>query len=241
MSAGPTVPWKRATLALILFGVSFGYLEAAVVVYLRQLYDPLRAEFHPNRDPGELFPLLRADQLLHKRPEYLRLVVIEIAREAATLLMLSAVALAVTRTAGQWLAAFGVAFGIWDILFYVSLKILIDWPASLFTWDILFLIPVPWVGPVIAPVLVSLTMIACGMVYLVRQWQGLAVHARTPDWIGVLLGALLLILAFTWDFRNTSNGGMPNPFNWPLFAAGQIAGLAAFVRAIKRKPSPGVK
>jgi hypothetical protein len=240
MCSGP-VPWKRATLALILFGISFGYLEASVVVYLRQLYDPLRAEFHPNRDPGELFPLLRADQLLHKRPEYLRHVVIEIAREAATLLMLSAVALAVTRTAGQWLAAFGVAFGIWDILFYASLKALIDWPASLFTWDILFLIPVPWVGPVIAPVLVSLTMIACGMVYLLREWQGLTVHARNPDWIGVLLGALLLILAFTWDFRNTSNGGMPNPFNWPLFAAGQIAGLAAFLRALTRKPSPGVK
>jgi hypothetical protein len=79
------------------------------------------------------------------------------------------------------------------------------------------------------------------MVYLLREWQGLTVHARNPDWIGVLLGALLLILAFTWDFRNTSNGGMPNPFNWPLFAAGQIAGLAAFLRALTRKPSPGVK
>jgi hypothetical protein len=77
--------------------------------------------------------------------------------------MLAAIALAVARNARQWTAAFAIAFGVWDIVFYACLKLLLGWPASLFTWDILFLIPVPWVGPVIAPVLVSLTMIAAGI------------------------------------------------------------------------------
>jgi hypothetical protein len=68
---------------------------------------------------------------------------IEIGREAATIAMFAAVALAVARNAGEWAAAFVITFGTWDITFYVFLKVLLDWPASLFTWDILFLIPVP--------------------------------------------------------------------------------------------------
>ena len=117
------------------------------------------------------------------------------------MVMLGAVAVAVTMTGGQWLAAFAVAFGIWDISFYAFLKLLLNWPDSLWTLDILFLIPVPWTGPVIAPMLVSATMIIAGIAYLWREWHGRPVYAKRYDWAGVVLGGLVLVIAFVGIFR----------------------------------------
>ena len=126
------LPWKRTVLALLLFGAAFGYLEAAVVTYLRALHEPARQQFYPGRPPAELFPLLTLDQV-HAAPGQTQTLAIEIGREAATILMLAAVALAVARNAGDWAAAFVILFGTWDITFYVFLKVLLDWPASIFT------------------------------------------------------------------------------------------------------------
>src|SRR5579863_8958369 len=159
---------RRTVAALFLFGISFGYVEAAVVVYLRAIYDPIRARIHPGRGPDDLFPLISPQQLADSGPENPRRLAIEIGREAATMLMLAGAALAMARNFQEWIAAFGVAFGIWDIAFYAFLRLMIHWPQSLATWDILFLIPVPWVGPVWAPVLVALTMIVCGLIALQR-------------------------------------------------------------------------
>ncbi|MGA2215373.1 MAG: hypothetical protein ABSH31_19020, partial [Bryobacteraceae bacterium] len=125
---------------------------------------------------------------------------------------------------------FAIAFGVWDISFYAFLKLLIHWPDSLATWDILFLIPLPWVGPVWAPLLVALSMIVCGLIAL--RSDGLR---GTPlQWTGVLTGAAVIIIAFVWDFRNTTAGGWPNPFNWPLFLIGEAIGLSAFLAAARR-------
>ena len=143
--------WKRTVLALLLFGIAFGYLEAAVVTYLRALHEPARQRFHPGRSPSELFPLLTLEQMRAAAPGQMQALAIEVGRETATIIMLASVALAVARSAGDWAAAFVIMFGTWDITFYVFLKVLLDWPASIFTWDILFLIPVPWVGPVLSP------------------------------------------------------------------------------------------
>ena len=158
----------RASLALILFAVAFGYVEAAVVVYLRHIYDPLRQALYSGCAAGDLFPLIPFAQL---SSEHVRLLTAELGREAATLLMLSGAGLLAARERRQWIAGFAIAFGVWDISFYVFLKMLIDWPASLLTWDILFLIPVPWVGPVLAPVIVSAVMIVCGLVALRCDWS----------------------------------------------------------------------
>ncbi len=147
-------------LALVLFGVAFGYLEAAVVSYLRVLHESARQRFQPERQPGDLFPLLTLEQVRVARQS--ETLAIEVGREAATMIMLGAVALAAAGDFAQWSAAFVIVFGVWDITFYLFLKLLLGWPASLLTWDILFLIPVPWVGPVVAPVLVSAGMIAGG-------------------------------------------------------------------------------
>src|SRR5207253_6878884 len=90
----------RVLLALVLFGMSFGYVEAAVVVYLRPLYEPLHERFHPNFRKSELFPLLRADELA-TRPEVKQCFMVELGRETATLIMLAAAGLAVAHNFHQ--------------------------------------------------------------------------------------------------------------------------------------------
>ncbi|HEX5227960.1 MAG TPA: hypothetical protein VFW44_09630 [Bryobacteraceae bacterium] len=220
---------RRAIAALFLFGISFGYVEAAVVVYLRAIYDPIRARLHPGRAPNDLFPLITPQQLAASGPENTRRLAIEIGREACTIVMLGAVALAVARNLQQWFAAFVIVFGVWDISFYAFLKLLIHWPESLSTWDILFLIPLPWVGPVWAPVLVALTMIVCGIISL----RAGGIGGGVAHWTGILAGALVMVIAFVWDFRNTMSGGLPNPFNWPLFLLGEAIALSAFLAALR--------
>jgi hypothetical protein len=225
----------RLIAALVLFGVSFGYVEAAVVVYLRSIYDPLRQRIHPNRQPGDLFPLISPRELAAAGPENPRRLGIEIGREAATMAMLAGFALACGGNLYECVAAFVVVFGIWDISFYAFLRLMIHWPPSLFTWDLLFLIPLPWVGPVWAPVLVAFTMIVCGLISLSLG----GVRGGPLHWIGILAGALVIVLAFVWDFRNTTAGGLPKVFNWPLLLAGEAIGLMAFLAAARHRGSPG--
>lgn len=229
-----TAGWKRTSLALLLFGISFGYVEAAVVDYLRLLPIPMSAGSDPQRLPDDLFPLLTLDQLNAAGPQFVRLLKTEVVREAATLVMLGAAALLASGNARTWLAAFVVAFGVWDISFYAFLKVLLGWPRSWLTWDLLFLIPVPWVGPVVAPVAVSLTMIAAGLVILRRESEGRPAHFDRLHWLGIVAGGVIIVLAFTWDYRNIMAAGMPKSFNWPLFVLGEAVGLAAFAHGVRR-------
>src|SRR5580693_4357587 len=112
--------WRGTVTGLLLFGISFGYVEAAVVVYLRTIYDPIRRQLHPDRAANDLFPLITPDQLLGAVPSRSDLLRIELIREAATMLMLAAVALvAVGARGAAWLPAFAIAFGTWDFFYYV--------------------------------------------------------------------------------------------------------------------------
>ena len=223
---------------MLLFGIAFGYVEAAVVTYLRPQFEAARATSASQN--GDLFPMLSPQQVTTAGPDMVRLVGTEIVREAATLLMLGAVAAAVGGNFRQGLAFFLLAFGAWDICYYAFLKILIDWPKSLLDWDILFLIPVPWSAPVLAPVLVALTMVGTALVYLWRESSGHAIRLRAIHWLGACAGAFLVLAAFTWDYRNIMAGGMPKPFHWPLFALGEVVWLATFLdwlRAGERRGS----
>src|ERR1700730_17367950 len=92
---------NRIFAALLLFGISFGYLEAAVVVYLRAIYDPIRQQLHPGRKPGDLFPLITPDELEQAGPEHAKRLAIEVGREAATLAMLAGIALAAGRNISE--------------------------------------------------------------------------------------------------------------------------------------------
>jgi hypothetical protein len=170
------------------------------------------------------------DQLREVGIEQTRTLAVEVGREAATILMLAAVAFAVARNAGEWAAAFVITFGIWDITFYVFLKLLLDWPASLFTWDILFLVPVPWVGPVLAPVLVSVVMIAAA--WHLRQANGDRQHQR-GEWSGSGRGGDHHPLVC--DNRSMMAGGMPGRFPWWLFFAGLATAVLSYVRAARRR------
>ena len=224
---------KRATVALLLFGLSFGYVEAAVVTYSGALYEPARERFYPNRPPSDVFPLLTERQLKEVGPQQLRLVKAELGREAATLVMMGAVAIGVGRNGMQTLAALLIAFGTWDISFYAFLKLLHDWPASLLTWDLLFLLPVPWAAPVLAPVLVSVSMLGAGFVLLGRDWTGSPVRLGLFHQLGLLAAGAVLVTSFTWDFHNITGGGLPRPFNWLLFALGETIALVTFLHALR--------
>lgn len=233
LSPIPCIPWRRTVLALLLFGTAFGYLEAAVVSYLRELHEPARQRFYPGRSPAELFPLLTLEQVRAAAPAQMQTLTIEIGREAATILMLAAIALAVARNSGEWAAAFVIAFGTWDITFYLFLKVLLDWPASIFTWDILFLLPVPWVGPVLAPVLVSAAMIAAGVWHLRGQAQGQAIRIGKAQWSGIMAGATIIIVAFAMDYRSIMAGSAPRSFHWGVFMMGLGAGIVSYVDAAR--------
>ena len=226
--------WIRTIVALLLFGTAFGYLEAAVVSYLRLLHEPARQRFYPGRSPADLFPLLTLEQLHAADANQGRTLVAEIGREVATILMLAAVALAVARNAGEWAAAFVIAFGVWDITFYIFLKLLLDWPASLFTWDILFLVPVPWVGPVLAPVLVSAVMILAGAWHLRCGSAAAPVRLAPAHWGGILGGAVIIVISFAMDYRNIMSGRMPNPFHWGVFFVGMFVAIGAYALAVRR-------
>jgi hypothetical protein len=228
--------WKRTVFALLLFGAAFGYLEAAVVSYLRILHEPARLRFYPGRPSGDLFPLLTLEQLRQSGSVQTQTLSIEVGREAATIVMLAAIALAVAGNAGEWAAAFVIAFGAWDVMFYVFLKVLLGWPASVFTWDVLFLIPVPWTGPVLAPVLVSVAMIAAGIWHLRREAEDEPVRLGRAHWAGMLAGAAVIVFAFAMDYPRIMSAGMPQRFNWLLFGFGMLIGVASYAhRALPRR------
>src|SRR3972149_9492425 len=134
----------KKILWVMIFAVAIALVESAVVVYLRELHYP----------EGFRFPL----KLIIDKT-----VIVELYREIATVIMLLSIGALVGKIFWERFAYFLIAFGVWDIFYYVWLKVAIGWPVSILDWDILFLIPVPWIGPVIAPVLVSLLMIVAGV------------------------------------------------------------------------------
>lgn len=138
---------------IVCFAIAMGFFEAVVVVYLRAIMQEL---------PYITEPIQQVTQKLAKEPLYL----IEQFREAATIIMLAAFAILTGKNLWERFANFLLVFGVWDIVYYISLYLVLRWPPSLFTEDVLFLIPVPWKGPVIAPVLVSILMIISAFVIL---------------------------------------------------------------------------
>jgi hypothetical protein len=215
--------------ALVLFGISFGYLEAAAVIYLHVIYGP--SPQSPNRpsEPIDLTTqLASAPSASHARLKT------EMFREGATLIMLAALALAAAKSTEQWLANFLIAFGAWDISYYVFLKALIGWPQSVLTWDVLFLLPVPWAAPVLAPALVALSMIVAGAVLLWREQNGQAVRLGWFRWAMMAAAALILVLSFTWDFRSVVAGQYPQAFHWLLFGLGELLGLSGLLYGLWR-------
>jgi hypothetical protein len=207
--------WRRA-IWLIIYAVAMAYVESAVVVYLRTIYYP----------QGFAFPLA---------PMPSDMLAVEIGREAATLVMLLAVAVLAGVERWDRFLLFCVAFGVWDLFYYVWLWVLVQWPPSLFTWDVLFLIPVPWIGPVLAPAVVSVVLVVGGLLLLRRRARGESRIFPLAWGILALAGAVLVLTSFTLDFQVVLRQMEPPTFRWGLFGAGIALSVAALVLALRRK------
>lgn len=200
--------YTRTVEVVALYATSMGYIEAVVVVYLRALYYPGGFRF-----PLTTFPEATA--------------AVEVAREAATLIMLAAIGTLAGKQLWERFGWFIIAFGVWDIAYYVWLKVLLDWPASLFEPDILFLIPLPWIGPVIAPVLISIIMIGVGYAITLRFRKGKEFRPNAAGWVLAAFATAVILSSFL-SGNSAVNGFFPTkPYPYALL----FAGLGLYVLA----------
>lgn len=235
---------QRKTIHTILwvtiFSIAMGMLESAVVVYLRALYYP----------EGFAFPLKTMEASI---------AVTELLREAATLTMLIGIGVLSGRSRIEKFGYFIFSFAIWDIFYYVFLKTLLHWPESWLTWDILFLIPTTWVGPVIAPVILSLLMIILALCISYFQDKLNHVQISWREWSLLIFGSLTVIVSFTLEYtqfllKEFSFGQMfrltpelldyaiqfiPRQFPWTIFILGTlliVSGIAVFIYRNQKAP-----
>ncbi len=214
MSETMTITPRTRTILIVVaaFAIAMAYVEAAVVVYLRDLYYPDGFSL-PLRDmPG-------------------RMITIELIRELATFVMLATVAFLAGRKRWERFGWFVIAFGIWDIFYYVWLKATLGWPQSLFDWDILFLVPLPWIGPVIAPVLISICMIVIGFLIARAVSLGHEFHATRFAWLLAVLGTVAILISFMYDTGATLRQQLPHPYPYWLLAIGLALYLWGFLKA----------
>lgn len=171
----------KTLLWITFFAIAMGYLETAVVVYIREIYYP----------DGFQFPM---------RLIGYDIAVTEFFREIATVIMLIGAGIMAGRTALERFAYFIYSFAVWDIFYYVFLKLLLNWPDSLMTWDVLFLIPVTWIGPVIGPVVNSIMMIilALAIVYFTNLLE--RVKMGKIEWALLIIGSVIVIMAYTEEY-----------------------------------------
>lgn len=196
-----------------IMAIAMAWLEAAVVMYLRFFIDRI--------DPYQLDPL----------PLIAELGEIELVREVATLVMLFCVGWLAGRERYSRLGYFLIAFGLWDIFYYVFLRVMGGWPETILDWDILFLLPLPWWGPVLAPVIVSLLMIVFGS--LLSTAEGRLIRLAWWSWLAVIVGVFLALLVFMQEALEALPASieiiraiLPVDFNWWLFS------LAIFLLAV---------
>jgi len=199
------------------------YVESAAVLYLRTIYGGI--------DPvGVRLPIF--DPI----PDF---VAVEIGREAATMLMLAAIGwLAGHGVAGR-IGAFCIAMGVWDIFYYVFLWLFAGWPGSLLAMDILFLIPLPWWGPVLAPTLAAAIMAIAGAAAIARELGDGLPRPSLAAWLPVVVGVALCLVAFMADALGALPRGIDaafaargGPFPWPIYLLGVGLGCFGLVRLL---------
>jgi hypothetical protein len=204
--------FRSAALTVTAFAVAMAYVEAAVVVYLQRAL---------TITPDTLFPLRGSDVVGN-------LAAIEVGREMATLVMLAAIGCLLGRRWVDRLAWTAVAFGVWDVFYYAWLWVFLGWPHSPNTWDVLFLIPVPWAGPVWAPLAVSACLIGFGLAAARRASLGSLSGVSALHAAGAVAGGLLVVVSFAANAPSLMEGGLPGWFPWPVFVAGiAVAGWSA--------------
>lgn len=222
---------KRTMLTVVLYALAMAWVESAVVFYLRTMIDRI-VPYQPNPLPfaaGFGFA--------------------EIVREAATMIMLFTVGWLAGRT---WRSRFGyalLAFGVWDIAYYIWLVPLTGWPRSFTDWDILFLIPLPWWGPVWAPVSIAALMIIFGATVARHDTPARPIWPGRKSVVVALLGGTIALYVFMADALEliVVGGGaeqlrdlLPKQFNWPLFLVALVL-LAVPVAQVMRRVTSAQK
>jgi hypothetical protein len=195
----------RRWLVVAIFATAMAWAEASVVYDLRTMTDRIQ--------PFQQYPLPVGGALER----------VELVRESATLVMILTAGMLAGRTWRRRAGYGAIAFGIWDILYYVFLKMICGWPHSLLDWDILFLLPLPWWGPVLAPVCIALLMVVWGT--LITQFTDHSVATcNWRSWCMNGLGSVLALYVFMADSLRVASQGadalrhmLPRGFNWPLF------------------------
>lgn len=188
---------RKTMIWIALFAIAMGFLESSVVIYLRELYYPSGFEF-----PLKPIPVFMAR--------------VEFFRELATLIMLIACGIFAGRTRLQRFAYFVLAFAIWDLFYYVFLYLLLGWPQSIHTCDILFLIPVPWVGPVWAPCLLCFLMIVGALYIILKTNRDLNFSISPPAWILMIGGSFACTVSFMWDYLSYT---YHQSHSWSVFSS----------------------
>jgi hypothetical protein len=203
----------RKFAAITLFSIAMAFLEAAVVIYLRELY----------YTEGFCFPLkiISADIFL-----------IEIGREISTVVLLISIGIIAGKTPLEKFCYFLYGFGLWDIFYYIWLKLIVNWPPSLLTWDLLFLVPVPWVAPVLAPLIVALTMTIVAAVIIYLQERGACFKITKLDLALGALAALLIFVSFVLDFPRMEDQQSPDKYHWELLIIGELFGVFIVLRIL---------
>ena len=200
----------RKLLWVGLFAIAMAYVESAVVVYIRRIYGI-------------------SDLIIDIPPFDPVLAPIEVGRELATLIMLLAVGWAVGKSLQSRLSYTFIIFGVWDIFYYIWLRLFIGWPISLFSPDILFLIPLPWWGPVIAPVLIACLMVVGGILTVISDDKGRKIRFSAFDWITLIAGLMIILYSFMEDALAIMPADVemltqlrPTSFNWPIYILGLV-------------------
>lgn len=215
MSARSAGSFATTALVVVAFGIAMGYLEAAVVVYLRSAIET-----------GSVVPA-------HVPATLGTFEAVEIVRELATLVMIAAVGWLAGRGRLERLAWAAVVFGAWDIVYYLGLRLTTDWPLALDTWDVLFLVPAPWVGPVWAPIVISVALVGFGLAAAWRHRTGRSVEVGPARLAAGLAGGALVIASFLVDSQRVLAGDAAAWTGWPIFWTGMALALAAGTGALR--------
>lgn len=208
----------RKVVILAAFAAGMAFVEAAVVLYLRALIGA-----------GPLFPMKDLP------PPFLA---VEIGREAATLLMLASVSLLAFRGGARRMGTFLLTFALWDLFYYLWLYLSTGWPAGVTEWDVLFLIPAPWVGPVWSVLLLCAGMLAFAVLFL-RAPEDAPFAPGLSGWSSGVAGTAAIIATYVLEWKKIGYGkGVPSGFSLLPFLSGILLLAASGWIACRKAQRP---
>ncbi|MBI2449811.1 hypothetical protein HYV49_05965 [Candidatus Pacearchaeota archaeon] len=216
--------WKKLAIVGI-FAAAMAFLEAVIVVYLRKIYYP----------QGFNFPLTAIETWVLN---------VEWVREFFTIVMLICIGLLAGKTFYEKFSYFLYNFAMWDIFYYIWIKVILNWPTSLLTWDLLFLIPWPWAAPVITPIIYSVSITILALCIIHCKDKNYKIKLSKTEWTLFIVGSAIILYTFLYDYGQLIfKGGFasgfltlatnesfsqivfsyaPSSYNWILFVVGEI-------------------